>query len=297
MHSDYKCSAIRELRDQQVRFAPRDKKVDQVNGAEKLLHEIQDDKDYNYEFVCFRVTGFRPEGEIVMINGKNLRHDLFCLIEDLSESANIRADETGQPVHTVDQLSKLFNVSSKTISRWRQRGLVSRKFIFDGGRKRVGFLHSSVDRFRKLNPDVVSRGERFSQLSKNDKNEIIERARRLARAGGCPADVTRRIAKSMERSVETIRYTIKQFDQQFPEGAVFPDQTGPLNLEMKERIYANFLSGKSAEILARKYCRTKATIYRVVNEIRANLIMALPLDFMDNEEFHRKGAYKKICLL
>ena len=295
MHSDYKCSAIRELRDQQVRFAPREKKIEQVNCAEKMLHEIQNDKDYNYEFVCYRVTGFRPEkSEIVKINGKNLRHDLFCLIEDLSESANVRADETGQPVHTVDQLSKMFNVSSKTISRWRQRGLVSRKFIFDGGRKRVGFLHSSVDRFRKLNPEVVSRGERFSQLTKLDKNEIIDRARRLARAGGCPAEVTRRIAKSMSRSVETIRYTIKQFDQEFPEAAVFPDQTGPLNLEMKERIYANFLSGKSAETLARKYCRTKATIYRVVNEIRANLIMALPLDFMDNEEFHRKAAYKKI---
>ena len=295
MHSDYKCSAVRELRDQQVRFAPREKKIEQVNCTEKLLHEIQDDRDYSYEFVCYRVTGFRPEsGEIIKINGKSLRHDLFRLIEDLSESADVRADETGQPVHTVDQLSKMFNVSSKTISRWRQRGLVSRKFIFDGGRKRVGFLHSSVDRFRKLNPEVVSRGERFSQLTKHDKNEIIDRARRLARAGGCPAEVTRRIAKSMSRSVETIRYTIKQFDQEFPEAAVFPDQTGPLNLEMKERVYASFLSGKSAETLARKYCRTKATIYRVVNEIRANLIMALPLDFMDNEEFHRKAAYKKI---
>ena len=295
MHTEYKCDSIRELRDQQVRFAPREKKIEQVDCAEKLLAELDINKDYNFEFVTFKITGFRPEkSTIIKINGADLRRDLHCLIEDLSESANISAKDIPQPVHTVDELSKMFNVSTKTISRWRQQGLVSRKFIFDGGRKRVGFLHSSVDQFVKKNRDKVKRGERFSQLTKNDKDEIIDRARRLARAGGCPAEVTRRIAKSMSRSVETIRYTIKQFDQANAAMAVFPDQTGPLNLEMKERIYADFQSGKSAEAISKRYCRTKTTIYRVINEMRASKIMDLPLDFMDNEEFHRKAAEKKI---
>ncbi len=295
MHTSYKCDAIRELRDQQVRFAPRDKKMEQVDCAEKLLRDIQLDRDYNFEFVCFRITGFRPENApIVKINGENLRRDLHAFIEDLSDSANVSAQEFGQPVHTVEDLSKMFKVSTKTISRWRQQGLVSRKFIFDGGRKRVGFLHSSVDHFVKRNRDKVKRGERFSQLTKADKEEIIERARRLAKAGGCPADVTRRIAKHMQRSVETIRYTIKQFDSANAAIAVFPDQNGPLNLEMKERIYADFVAGKSAETIAKRYCRTKTTVYRVINEVRANLILELPLDFMDNEEFHRKAADKRI---
>ncbi len=295
MHSDYKSSSIRQLRDQQVRFAPREKKIEQIDGAESLLRDVQIDRIYNYEYVCFRITGFRAEqSPIIRIKGDDLIHDLYCFIEDLSESANIQADEIGQPVHTVEQLSKMFNVSSKTISRWRQQGLVSRKFIFDGGRKRVGFLHSSVDQFVKNNRDKVRRGERFSQLSANDKDDIIERARRLAKAGGCPAEVTRRIAKTMNRSVETIRYTIKQFDQQYPDIAIFPDQAGPLNLEMKERIYADFLAGKSAETIGKRYCRTRTTIYRIINEVRANTIMELPLDYMDNPEFHRKSAFKKI---
>jgi RNA polymerase primary sigma factor/RNA polymerase sigma factor len=295
MHSDYKCDSIRELRDQQVRFAPRDKKMEQVDCAEKLLRDLQVDRNYNFEFVCFRITGFRPDNApIVKISGSDLRADLHSFIEDLSESASVSAEEFGQPVHTVEDLSKMFNVSTKTISRWRQQGLVSRKFIFDGGRKRVGFLHSSVDYFTRKNRDKVRRGERFSQLTKTDKDEIIERARRLAKAGGCPAEVTRRIAKGMQRSIETIRYTIKAFDGQNPEIAVFPDQTGPLNLEMKERIYADFIAGKSAEAIAKRYCRTKTTVYRVINEVRANLVMDLPLDFMDSPEFHRKAADKKI---
>ncbi len=295
MHTQYKCESISALRDQQVRFAPREKKIQQIDNAEQLLREIQVDKTYNFEFVCFRITGFRMDpGPIVMIDGGDLRNDLHAFIEDLSDSANLKAEEFGQPVFTVDELSRRFNVSTKTISRWRQQGLVSRKFIFDGGRKRVGFLHTSVDQFSKTNREKVQRGERFSQLTNEDRIEIIDRARRLSRAGGCPAEVTRRIAKSMNRSVETIRYTIKQFDADNSPIAVFPDQTGPLNLEMKERIYAEFVAGKSAEAIASRYCRTKTTIYRIVNEVRAQLIMDLPLDFMDNDEFRRKSAEKKI---
>ena len=295
MHTGYKSSLIQQLRDQQVRFAPREKKLEQLERAERLLREIDLNKTYTYEYVCYRVTTYRPEAApIVPVSGEDLRHDLSCLIEDLSESANIRAEELGQPVHTVDQLSKMFNVSTKTISRWRQQGLVSRKIIFDGGRKRVGFLHSSVDHFVKDNREKVRRGERFSQLTESDREEIIDRAKRLARSGGCPAEVARRIADHMNRSVETIRYTIKQFDEKYPEQAVFPDQTGPLNMEMKERIYGDYLAGKNIESIARRYCRTKTTVYRVVNEMRARAIMELPLDFMDSPEFHRKAAGKKI---
>lgn len=295
MHSDYKNTLIKELRDQQVRFAPREKKIEQLERAERLMREIDLDKNYSYEYICFKITTYRPENApIVPMTGEDVRHDLHCLIEDLSESADIRAEELGQPVHTVDQLSKMFNVSTKTISRWRQQGLVSRKIIFDGGRKRVGFLHSSVDHFVKDNREKVKRGERFSQLSDSDREDIIDRARRLARNGGCPAEVARRIADHMNRSVETIRYTIKQFDERHPDLAIFPDQTGPLNLEMKDRIYNDYLHGKNVEGIARRYCRTKTTIYRVVNEMRAREIMELPLDFMDSPEFHRKSADKKI---
>jgi RNA polymerase primary sigma factor/RNA polymerase sigma factor len=295
MHSDYKCDSIAELRDQQVRFAPRERKLEQVDCAENLLRDLKDGRDYNFEFISFRLTGFRPENApVIKISTKDLRHDLLCFIEDLSEAANVAADDVAQPVHTVDDLSRMFNVSTKTISRWRRQGLVSRKFIFDGGRKRVGFLHTSVDQFVKNNREKVKRGERFSQLTNHDKDEIIDRARRLAKAGGCPAEVTRRIASQMGRSVETIRYTIKQFDSDNPEISIFPNQTGPLNLEMKERIYADFQSGRSADSIARRYCRTRTTVYRVINEMRATAIMELPLDFMDNAEFHRKSAFKKI---
>ena len=59
MHSQYCTTGIRELCDQQVRFTPRHKKIEQAAAAEKLLSEIDLDRNYTYEYVCFRITTFR----------------------------------------------------------------------------------------------------------------------------------------------------------------------------------------------------------------------------------------------
>ncbi len=294
MHSTYHNSALEQLRDQQVKYAPREKKLEQIARAEQLLTEIDPQRTYSYEYLCYRITGYRPDLDAnSTMDGDEARQDLRRFIEDVSDSADLTVEEMNEPVHTVDDLSKMFNVSTKTISRWRQQGLVSRRFLFDG-RKRVGFLRSSVERFVASNQEKVRRGERFSQLTDQERSDIIERARRLAQAGGGPAEVTKRIAKHMNRSVETIRYTLKQFDRQYPQLAVFPDQTGPLTESLKKKIYQQYRRGETVEALAKRFSRNRTSIYRVINEMRALRIMELPLDFIFNEEFTRPGAEKKI---
>ena len=58
---------LRQLRDQQVRFAPREKKLEQVNRAEQLIPELDRDRTYTYEYLCYRITDFRPD----MVPGTN----------------------------------------------------------------------------------------------------------------------------------------------------------------------------------------------------------------------------------
>jgi len=294
MHAGYRSTIIEQLRDQQVRFAPRNKKLEQIECAERLLIESQPDRDYTYEYVCYRITGYRPDSSPKFrVVGEDLQHDLRLFIEDVSDAAEIRAEDMVEPVRTVDQLSEMFNVSTKTISRWRQQGLVSRRFLF-GGRKRVGFLQSSVNRFVANNRDRVKRGARFSQLTEQERDEIIYRARRLARAGACPSDVTRRIADHMNRSVETIRYTLKQYDEDNKELAIFPSNRGPLGDQVKDEIYRQYRCNTPVETIAKRHCRTKTSIYRVVNEVRARHVMQLPLDFIPNEKFDRPGVGREI---
>lgn len=294
MHTDYRNPALRQLCDQQVRFAPREKKIDQANRAERLIAELDPQKPYSYEYLCYRITDYRPESyPDLRVSGDDAQHDLRLFVEDVSDAANVPAEAAGERVLTVEELSKNLDVSTKTISRWRQQGLVSRRFLFDG-RKRVGFLQSSIDRFVSSNEDRVRRGSRFSQLSDEDREEIVDRARRLARAGGCPAEVTRRVAKHVGRSVETIRYTLKNYDREHPDVAVFPESSGPLSDSTKTRIFHQYRRGVTVDALAKMHCRTKTSIYRVLSEMRARRILDLPLDFMPNPTFGRATAEKTI---
>src|SRR5436190_9568407 len=295
MNIAYHNTLIKQLRDQQVRVTSRDEKLEHVNRAEKLLAELDASRNYPYEYVCYRITEYRPETAAgVVVPGKDVAHDLRLFVEDVSDSANVKVEDAGEPVHTVEELSKMFNVSTKTISRWREQGLVSRRFLFDGKRKRVGFLRSSVERFVAHNTERVRRGERFSQLTDEERRDMIERARRLVRAGGCPSEVARRVAQYMNRSIETVRYTLKQFDKEHPDQAVFPEQTGILTDDVKKKIYQQSRRGESVDSLARRFCRTRTTIYRVLNEMRARRILELPLDYMYHESFDKAAAEKDI---
>ncbi len=287
MHADYLNPIIRQLRDQQVRFAPREKKIEQVDRAEKLLAELEAERTYTYGYLCYRITDYRPESfPNLKLSGADAEHDLRLFVDDLSDAAEVAATSVGERVLTVDELSKMFNVSTKTISRWRQQGLVSRRFVFDG-RKRVGFLKSSVDQFVARNEDRVRRGARFSQLTADERGEIVERARRLARAGGCLADVTKRVAKHMGRSVETMRYTLKNFDQEHPDLAIFPNNTGPLRRGGQEENLSTVPPRGVGGNAGRALLRTKTSVYRVINEMRAARILELPLDFIPNPTFSR----------
>ncbi len=292
--SKYNNPAMKQLADQQVKYAPHDVKLAQMDRAEALLIEIDLEQEYQYPEICKQITTYRSEiYPDLMINGSDVMHDVRCFIEDLSESAEIDVEDVEEDVFTVQDLSKKFNISTKTVDRWRDKGLVSRRFRFNG-RMRVGFLKSSVDRYLQNNKGHVVRSMNFSQLSDEDREEILRRARRLARYGGCPAEISRRIARHMNRSPETIRYTLKNFDRENPELAIFPNAPEKITDQQKRDIYNSFRRGIPVDKLARRYCRTKASIYRIISEARAARLHAQTIDYMHSDEFDQSGAEKVI---
>ena len=289
MHEQYKNPVIRWLRDQQ-QGAPRESLLAQIPSAERLIAQLDSNKNYAAAEIVSEIVGAHlPEAGNRKIPGDVLMHDLRLLVEDLSDAANLDADAVAEQVFTVEQLARQFSVSTKTISRWRALGLVSRRLVFDG-RKRVGFLRSSVDRFVKNNSERVERGARFSQLTDRQREEFVDRAKQLAHAGGGQAEIARQLAERTGRSVETIRAALRQHDTENPEHAIFPAGAGPLTELQKTNIFRAFRRGAPVEKLCRDYNRTKTTIYRVVNEMRCARIAELPLDYIDNPRFSRKGA-------
>ena len=297
MHQTYHYSVLKELRDQQVRFAPREKKIEQSRLAEELYRTIDPNREYSYRFVCQGITTFRsdlhPE---VRFSGEHLLQDLLRIVDDLFSSADVSFEEVDERVWTIEELSKSFNVSTKTISRWRTQGLVARHFLFSG-KKRIGFLQRSVDFFRQHHAPQIERGSKFSQLTEEEKRQIIQTARRFVQSGSSPTEIARRIARHTGRSVETIRYTLKSFDERNNDIPLFAKRQTPLDEETKQKIFSEFRHNVSIEHLAKMFHRTRGGIYRILGQMRAKRIAEFVLDHIDNPDFPQfTGSMEKLVL-
>ena len=73
----FKHEALKELTTQQVRFSPPTRRLEQLTRTERLLVELDPDKQYPYQFICYRITDFRPDAyPDLVITGRDLHHDL-----------------------------------------------------------------------------------------------------------------------------------------------------------------------------------------------------------------------------
>ncbi len=150
--SRYLHDGIKALAEQQTRFAPTAVRQSQLEEAEQLLLEVDITRSYPFADICHRITGYRPrtrqgtDNAELDLSGPELAHDLRCLIEDLSSTVPVEASALAERVYTVEQLSERLQISSKTVGRWRDRGLPSRWFMIDG-RRRLGVRESSLQRF------------------------------------------------------------------------------------------------------------------------------------------------------
>ena len=86
MNVTYQNPLIKQLRDQQIRVASPAKKLEHVNRAETLLAELDASRGYPYEYLCFRITEYRPDSAAgVVVPGKEVPHDLRLFVEDVSD--------------------------------------------------------------------------------------------------------------------------------------------------------------------------------------------------------------------
>jgi RNA polymerase sigma factor (sigma-70 family) len=283
---DFKYSAMKELTEQQTRYAPPARRQEQVSRAERLLSEIEPGKSYPYQYVCFRVTDYRSDAHPdLLLGGDDLRNDLTLFIRRVERSVPaVPLEHAVEPMLTLEEVSKKFSVSTKTISRWRTRGLAARR-VKSNGRSQLGFPRSVVEKFVAEHSGLVEKGARFSHLTDAEKDGILKLAREMRDGGATLTDVSKKIAAQLGRSPEAIRYTIKNFDRANPDHSLFPLTTGPLTAAAKEQIYISKQKGDDVNSLTKQYNRARSSVYRIANEIRAKELIQQPVDYIYSAEF------------
>ena len=114
----------------QLKFASPKQRLKQLQAAERLYPMIEPGKQYPFEFVCFHITGYRPKSELAqqLLDGAKLQTDLQAFIGKLSNQLALPVRMEKQPVYTIEGLAKRFAVSIRTVSRWRNKGLLGQKY-------------------------------------------------------------------------------------------------------------------------------------------------------------------------
>lgn len=283
----------------QLAFAPSDVRLEQLAAAETLIGDLDVARSYPAAFVVFRITGYHPKTGVAVeqLTGLALQHDLCLLIERVSETLDLVAAEQPEPVLAIDDVTERFNVTSKTIQRWRKKGLVSRRFIFPDGKRRVGFLLSSIERFVARHSEAACDANP-SRVEDAEVLAIAAAARRLTATHGFDeAGLAQRLSRRFRRSALTILHTLRKHDQAAPTDAVLTKVAEPVSPGTRRKIVAALRRGRRLSRVARRVGRSRAIVYRVALDDRIARLVKRRVKFHDDELYHGHDAADHVASL
>ena len=268
-----------------------------LEGAERLAGIIEPDKTYPYDFVCYRITGYHKArgGTGANLPGRDLLADISTLVDDLSKAAARPIAEAPEKLFTASELADHLNVSTKTISRWRRRGLIGRRYKFADGKVGLTFGKSVVGGFVEAHATLVRRAAAFRQLTDEERAQIVAQARELLAARRTKLhEVAQELSRRTGRAVETIRYTLRRHDQANPGEAVFArDETPRVDPEHR-RVFDAYLAGDKVPDIARALGKPPAAIASIIREMRCRRILNKPLNYIYSPEFDAPDAEQTI---
>ncbi len=264
--------AIEDLA-KQLRFAPRHALLRDLERTEQLVSDIDAQQTYPEDFVVFRVTGYRRNTSgSAMIPGQELLGELAALAEHLSAAARIPIDAVPGAL-SPDDLCARWNVSRKTLERYRKRGLLSRRVIGPSGRPRVVFTKESVRAFEARETEVLSQASTFTRLDEETRSMVIDLARQEANTGKSLNQAALCVSERIGRGHETVRQILRKHDQESDE-PIF-EESGPLTDRQRRFAYRAWRRSIEPGDIAARLGKPRPAVQRVTADERANVLRAL----------------------
>ncbi len=278
----------------QLTLSPVRQRLRQLEGIEQLLGIIEHDQAYPYDLVCYHITGYRKrqgDHNRPAIPGDKLTADLVTMAEHLTRKTEVSVDELAGGVRTLEELAEHLNVSTKTIRRWRTRGLMGIRVRDKDGVARVVFRNGVVDRFVEKNAEMVARGASFRQLTEAEKADIVDRARQRLEQQRCKLHVlAKAIAEETGRAVETVRYTLRRYDRENPDQALFGNGGQPRLSQRHLAIWKCHEAGEPVARIAATLGLTVSAVEQVLREVEARALAECPPSCIHNELFDAPTA-------
>ncbi len=297
---DYRCEPLAELA-RQLRYAPPGRRRGQIDRAERLYWELDDDRAYPLSFIAYRITGYRmdeTDASRAAMVGAAVRDDLPTLVLALSATLDDTFDDHDPRPADLKALAARLHVTPRTVTRYRKQGLFARKLWHDtpkGPRQKLGFLESSVQRFIASRREQLDHAARFERIDDDTRHRMIVRARRIAWRTGCsPHRVARHLARKFGRSVEAIRLLLVQHDRQHPRFAIFTGHRPPLDTRQQRLALRAWRRGVPIRQMTRRYGKSRDALYRAIHLARRRELRRVDLSHVPSPTFDLPDAQRVI---
>ncbi len=277
-------SAVLADLSRQVRFAPPEMLRKHIARAEALAAEIEPEGNYPSDWIVFRITGYRPEipsgGAILPpVAGAELLRNLSALVEGLCDHAGVRLTELPGAIESKG-LAERWDISVKTIDRYRRAGLVARRVLDEKGRVQLAFMPAAVFAFERSHAKELSSAASYSRISPELCARLMGRAERYHRLGLSRYMVAKHLGERFGRSTEAIRMLLERADRQrslLGKAAIFAERA-PMSPTETGRMYSLWRCGAEPATLARERGVNRTVVQRAVNVERARRLASLLQD-------------------
>lgn len=267
-----KSPVLAEL-ERQLRYAPAEALRRQLERVEAMAGEIDAAGKYPEDWVAFRVTGYRPPASgAAVVSGEALLGDISALAERLSDAAGITWLESRERDRALDadEVCRRWNISRKTLERYRRRGLPARRVTVDKGLSKLAFLPAVVERFERANQPGLRRAGSFTRIDARTRERMLRRAATYRAKFDCSLNqIAARLAERYGRSHEAVRQLLRRE----PRAAFVP--RAPLRERQRRVILRAWRRGIEASDLASWFGVSRGAVLRALNVERAMRLKGL----------------------
>ena len=141
---EYKSPQIKKLRQYCVERLTQEQVFTVLDRLESLVFDLDNPNANPLLFgePLIDRSSSQPEDAAL----ESVKQEVLSLVEDLSDDADLSVSQRPEEFLSIDEVSQMYHVSTKTVSRWRKQGLPSRRILF-GKRKRVAISQKALERF------------------------------------------------------------------------------------------------------------------------------------------------------
>ncbi len=283
----YRLDSIARLA-RQLRFAPIVRRLQQLHAAEDLLLQLKPDQTYSVGAITVAITSYEPKPtDTAMLTGIALQHDLGMLTEEVSESLQLDVKAVTEPVLMIEDVVQRMGVTSKTVQRWRRRGLPAGRYTFADGKRRVGFRLSHVRRFAQGAPAEDRPPVAAALRHQHDVEWLLTRAAELAGRGYWRMLAAERLATTTGIAAPALDLLLTNHGAQIQFAAEPNTQQRRSALDLVD-------AGGSLAAIATQTALPKFALYRAALDRKLNLAIRKKIQFIDDSMYHQGDAEQAI---